>query len=182
MNPDDKQLFEQAMQGVQPINDDGKASEAFVKPKASQRKAISKPVQARGYSDLGLVFHLTAEAPIAIKNTGLAERDFMRLKRGEMKPQGHLDLHGYRVEAARALTFEFITAAWSEGLRVLRIVHGKGLSSSATGPILKNHLAHWLMQENRLLAACSAPTQEGGRGAIYLLLKKNPQLNLSAEN
>ena len=57
------------------------------------------------------------------------------------------------------------------GVRCVRIVHGKGLRSKNRQPVLKSKVAHWLMQRDEILAFCQARPTEGGGGAVVVLLK-----------
>ena len=57
------------------------------------------------------------------------------------------------------------------GLRCIRIIHGKGLRSKNREPVLKNKVAHWLMQRDETLAFCQARAADGGGGAMLVLLR-----------
>jgi DNA-nicking Smr family endonuclease len=52
----------------------------------------------------------------------------------------------------------------------VRIIHGKGLRSGPSGPVIKRRIGRWLRRRNEVLAYCSARPVDGGTGAIYLLL------------
>jgi DNA-nicking Smr family endonuclease len=175
MNDADKALFLTAMQGVTPLQT-LETHPDLQTQRPSQRRAhprrASEWKQQAGYSDVGVAYVLGPESTIEIRQSGLRDQDFLQLKRGLLSVQAHLDLHGLRVEQARQHTFEFIHRAHQQELRVLRIVHGKGQSSKDLFPVLKNHVAHWLGQEPLVLAACSAPAQQGGKGAVCLLLRR----------
>jgi DNA-nicking Smr family endonuclease len=58
-----------------------------------------------------------------------------------------------------------------EGLRCVRIVHGKGLRSPNQEPVLKKKIAGWLAQRDEVLAYCQAPQADGGSGAVLVLLR-----------
>jgi len=53
----------------------------------------------------------------------------------------------------------------------VRIVHGKGLGSRNREPVLKGKLRKWLPRRQEVLACCQAPANDGGSGAVWLLLK-----------
>jgi DNA-nicking Smr family endonuclease len=53
----------------------------------------------------------------------------------------------------------------------VRIIHGKGYGSNNQGPIIKPLVNKWLQQRNEILAFCSARPNDGGTGAVYVLLK-----------
>gem|GEM_PF-4872805 len=74
----------------------------------------------------------------------------------------------------RAETAEFINAARDRDLRCVRIIHGKGRRQIDQAPRLKQLLARWLPSRPEVLALCSARPQDGGTGAVYVLLKKRP--------
>jgi DNA-nicking Smr family endonuclease len=54
-------------------------------------------------------------------------------------------------------------------------VHGKGLGSPGKAPVLKSRVQGWLIQKNEVLAFVQARADEGGAGALVVLLK--PQLS-----
>jgi DNA-nicking Smr family endonuclease len=55
---------------------------------------------------------------------------------------------------------------------VVRIIHGKGNTSLGKMPVLKGRVNSWLRQKNEVLAFCSARPNDGGTGAVYVLLKR----------
>ena len=66
---------------------------------------------------------------------------------------------------------EFIRQAQRQGLRCLRVVHGKGLGSPGKTPVLKSKVHSWLVQKNQVMAFVQAKPAEGGAGALLVLLK-----------
>jgi DNA-nicking Smr family endonuclease len=54
--------------------------------------------------------------------------------------------------------------------RCLRIVHGKGLRSGASGPVLRQLVNGVLRRTAQVLAFTSARQVDGGTGALYVLL------------
>ena len=66
---------------------------------------------------------------------------------------------------------EFIRLSHRQGLRCVRVVHGKGLGSPGKMPVLKNKVHSWLVQKNQVLAFVQAKPAEGGAGALVVLLK-----------
>jgi len=51
------------------------------------------------------------------------------------------------------------------------VVHGKGLRSPGREPVLKGKVQRWLAQRDEVLAFCEAPKNQGGSGAVLVLLK-----------
>jgi DNA-nicking Smr family endonuclease len=54
----------------------------------------------------------------------------------------------------------------------VRIVHGKGLRSRATGPVLKALTDRLLRRRDDVIAFASARPALGGTGAVVVLLKR----------
>ena len=73
-------------------------------------------------------------------------------------------------EASLALE-QFVSSSLDQGLHCVRIVHGKGLRSGATGPVIKPLVDQWLRGCSGVLAFASARPADGGTGAVNVLLK-----------
>jgi DNA-nicking Smr family endonuclease len=69
------------------------------------------------------------------------------------------------------LLAEFLGGCLKRGLRCVRVVHGKGLRSPGREPVLKRKAQQWLAQRDDVLAFCEAPKDQGGSGALLVLLK-----------
>ena len=65
----------------------------------------------------------------------------------------------------------FIREAHQQGLRCVRVVHGKGLGSPGRTPVLKNRVLRWLVQKSEVMAFVQARPAEGGAGALVVLLR-----------
>jgi DNA-nicking Smr family endonuclease len=50
-------------------------------------------------------------------------------------------------------------------------VHGKGHGSPGREPVLKGKVRGWLVQKNEVIAFTQARAQDGGHGALLVLLK-----------
>ena len=74
-------------------------------------------------------------------------------------------------EVARAVVAEFLADARSRGLGCVKIIHGKGLRSRAEGPVLKRLVDKMLRQRDEVVAFASAQANQGGTGAVLVLLK-----------
>lgn len=105
---------------------------------------------------------------------GLGADVLLRLRRGHWSVQGELDLHRLTSAEARDALADFLFDARTRGLRCVRIIHGKGLSSPNREPVLKSKVRRWLSQWDEVLAYCEAPRHGGGGGAVVVLLKSAP--------
>ena len=103
--------------------------------------------------------------------SGIQKSIFKKLKKGQYSIDAELDLHGHTLPEAQAALTKFIQYSRENNIRCIRIIHGKGYGSSNKGPKLKPMVNKWLQQRNEILAFCSAKPNDGGTGAIYVLLK-----------
>jgi DNA-nicking Smr family endonuclease len=108
---------------------------------------------------------------LAWRRDGIPHDTLRRLRRGEWALQDQLDLHGLTVEEARGLLASFLEACVKRGLRCVRIVHGKGYRSANGEPVLKRKVAGWLAQRDAVLAFVQARPEDGGGGAVMVLLR-----------
>ncbi|QMU60675.1 MAG: DNA mismatch repair protein MutS [Gammaproteobacteria bacterium] len=103
--------------------------------------------------------------------SGIQKSIFKKLKKGQYSIGAELDLHGYTRPEAQIALAKFIQLSREENIRCVRIIHGKGYGSNNQGPKLKPMVNTWLQQRNEILAFCSARQNDGGTGAVYVLLK-----------
>jgi DNA-nicking Smr family endonuclease len=94
-----------------------------------------------------------------------------KLRRGHWVVQAGIDLHGLVVDEARLYVAEFLADCKKRGIRCVRIIHGKGLGSRHREPVLKHKLRNWLMQKDEVIAYAQARDNDGGSGAVIVLLK-----------
>jgi DNA-nicking Smr family endonuclease len=102
---------------------------------------------------------------------GLGVDVLARLRRGHWSVQDEVDLHGLTADEAHDALSDFVLAARSRGIRCVRVIHGKGLSSPNREPVLKGKVRRWLAQWDEVLAYCEAPRHAGGGGAVVVLLR-----------
>ena len=103
---------------------------------------------------------------------GHSSRLLKKLRRGDFSIQDELDLHGLNSSDAKIETHGFINQCARDNVRAIRIVHGKGRNSAGRTPVLKNRLLGWLSKNQHVVAVCSTPANDGGTGAVYVLLGK----------
>ncbi len=115
----------------------------------------------------------TGEELLYARN-GLRPSILRKLRRGNYAIEGELDLHGHRVPQAHAALGHFLRDMRASGKRCVRIIHGKGLGSDGKMPVLKEKVGSWLRRRQEVLAFCPAQPQDGGGGAVYVLLRKQP--------
>ena len=108
------------------------------------------------------------------------------LKRGKIKPEKILDLHGLTSVEAKTKAIEFTKINFNLGLRLLLIITGKGKikindlnrEGLKTG-VLRKSLKSWLYESDLrpyILGIVSSHISHGGEGAFYVYLKNNKTL------
>jgi len=121
--------------------------------------------------DFDVTTLLDTDDQLSFRRPGIGVEVTSRLRAGHWSIQRQLDLHGLRVDEAREALGDFIRHAHKTGLRCVRVVHGKGLGSPGKSPVLKGRVHSWLVQKNEVLAFVQARGDEGGAGALVVLLR-----------
>jgi DNA-nicking Smr family endonuclease len=106
---------------------------------------------------------------------GFNRKLMKKLKRGELPVQDYIDLHGLTKQEAEASVKDFLYRSYRNGFRCILIVHGRGLNSPDSFPVLKEGLPLWLGRGKAgklVLAFSTARPYDGGTGATYVLLRK----------
>jgi DNA-nicking Smr family endonuclease len=101
---------------------------------------------------------------------GLGTDVLTGLRRGRWTVQSEIDLHGMTTVEAHDALADFLVDARARGLRCVRVIHGKGLTSPNKEPVLKGKVRRWLAHWDDVLAYCEAPRHAGGGGAVIVLL------------
>ncbi len=173
VSPDDLALFHTAIGAVPRLHHT--QTEARVTPPPPRahmrrrdeievRNALLKPMDAELEVDLG--------EPLYYVKDGHSKQLLKKLGKGEFSVRDVLDLH----QMTSAVASQAITLFLADCLRArqtcVKIIHGKGLRSKAAGPILKKLTDRLLRQRNDVIAFRSARPNDGGTGALIVLLKK----------
>ncbi|MCX7692662.1 MAG: Smr/MutS family protein [Tepidimonas ignava] len=170
----DRALFERAVGPVRPLRPHGRAvaERPTPLPLPRQRQADERAVMREALSDaFDAETLLHTDEHLSFRRPGLGPDVVRRLRRGEWAIQAELDLHGLRTDEARERLGGFIREAHRQGLRCVRVVHGKGLGSPGKTPVLKGRVHSWLVQKSEVLAFVQARPADGGAGALIVLLR-----------
>lgn len=158
---DERDEFERAMADVEPV---GPARRQPVR-----RRRVSRP----GGRGTGPEFELARRGErFEGRRSEVGEERLAALRRGEIRPENRLDLHGMSEEVARQEVYRFVRQSRASGLACVALVHGRGLRSPA-GPVLKARLPTWITQlplARDVLAFAAAPPRWGGDGVTLVLL------------
>ena len=98
-------------------------------------------------------------------------------KNRKVRPEGVIDLHGYRLHNARIALQKYILNAYEKNIRNILIITGKGYNNKG---ILKKEVPLWLKDQNLMSLLVNfeiAPKEFGGDGALLVKIK-NKKKNL----
>ncbi|MGB1581414.1 MAG: Smr/MutS family protein, partial [Nevskiales bacterium] len=169
----DTQLFRDLMRDTTPLPDTNRRHQRAVPPKPRARSLEQDEADVMA----GLLDHeidpenFSTGEELEYRRPGVQDRVMRKLRKGQFSVQAELDLHGLTVAQARAELAGFLLHCQREGLRCVRIIHGKGLRSGPRGPVLKSKVALWLSRRDDVLAYCSARPVDGGYGALCVLFR-----------
>lgn len=170
----DKELFRKTVGEVRKISQDTVFSrntvQAPARPESPSRYSPNAVSEQTGDGDSG---RFLAGDFLSFKKPGIQNRVLSKLRRGQFTMEEFLDLHGMTTnEAYRALE-RFLSESVMQKRQHVLIIHGKGRGSETGRPIIKNKVFDWLRQHPDVLAFCSARQNDGGTGALYVLLRTN---------
>lgn len=172
ISEEDSALFREAIGDITPIK---QASMLHNKPDAKakpKKQEVSSPSSQSLYDSEFEENLLERGDELFFSRPEVSKTTLKKLRRGQIRIDEELDLHGMTVEIARTALQEFLSDCHNYSWQCVNIIHGKGIGSESRKPIIKNKVNNWLRQRNDILAFCSATQADGGTGAIYCLLKK----------
>lgn len=128
-------------------------------------------------------------APAKPGNSGLDRKTDERLRRGQLRIDARIDLHGMTRGQAQTALERFILSAYHSGHRCVLVITGKGLQKARAGKkaempewmndhepgVLKRAVPEWLAARplaGIVLKTHPARPQHGGDGALYVLLRR----------
>lgn len=169
---DDTALFHAAMRDVAPLSGTNTVTPQHspVPPVPRKRKQQAQLAAEDALSD-HIAVEMEAGNDWTYARPGMPHQTLRKLRRGYWEIQANLDLHGLTRDEARQKLSVFLDTCTQRMLRCVRVIHGKGLSSKNREPVLKTRIGNWLLQRMDVLAFCQARAEDGGGGAILILLK-----------
>jgi len=178
--------FEQAMSGVRRLKkDSARPAPAKRKSNSALRAQIEdRAIQSATLPDESMYggkvidhdgrSNDTGDNSLFFIRNGVQKKVLRELKKGMRYPvEDTLDLHG--LTQAQAQHEIDLAVADLEPSRIicLLIIHGKGLHSPE-GATLKAFTSGYLKTLSEVKAYCSAQQRDGGTGAVYVLVRRNP--------
>jgi DNA-nicking Smr family endonuclease len=173
-SPPDDEEFRRATVGVEPLRAPRRVAIPRARPapvaeqtRRDERAALAESLQG----PLTVEEAIESGEELAFLRDGLSRQLLRKLRQGHWVVEDSLDLHGMnRIEAAASVA-AFLHRCLGRRVRCVRIIHGKGLGSRNREPVLKGKLRKWLAIRDDVLAFCQTPANDGGGGAMLVLLK-----------
>jgi DNA-nicking Smr family endonuclease len=177
--PDDAELWNRVARDVRPIKRARTVKTPVIATGKQQPPSASKPKPAAPRASVAprAAPPVTPPPPPLAAGTapGLDKRNQTRLRRGRLPIDGRIDLHGMRLEEARAALLAFLAAQFQRGSRCVLIITGKGERGRGTG-VIRAALPQWLNDgalRPGVVAFAEAQPKDGGSGAFYLYLRRS---------
>jgi len=189
LSKEDRELWDKVRQSAEPLHN---RPAPIAKP--AKVAPISKPkaehVTSHGPFRLGEKARRSGPghdlAPsvgqkLATQPVRMDKNRFGDMKRGKLKPEGRIDLHGMTLAQAHPALNGFILRSYEQGARLVLVITGKGKSRPDPGPIptriglLKHQVPQWLGApplSHVVLQVSEAHQRHGGMGAYYVYLKR----------
>ena len=141
---------------------------------AARLKLPARPEPKRGRGSVTFDLGPTVGEHLAGRPLSMDQKTFTRMKRGRLRPEARLDLHGMTQDAAHGELLRFIFAAHGQGRRLVLVITGKGPGPAMSG-ILRSRVPHWLSLPPLaplVMQVTQAHQSHGGAGAIYVYLRR----------
>ncbi|SFS19810.1 Smr/MutS family protein [Yoonia litorea] len=132
---------------------------------------------ARDHDLLKPISDRLSKAPV-----NMDAKSFGKMKRGKLKPEARIDLHGMTMSEAHPELTAFILGSQALGRRLVLVITGKGKERDDGGPIptrqgvLRHQVPQWLALPplaQAILQVTPAHLRHGGHGAYYVYLRRN---------
>jgi len=173
VSDDDMALFREAVGDVRSVeNDRIESTERPTAPLIRKTDQDDRSVMDSLLNELSEADLLETGEHLSYTQPGVQRSVLRKLKSGRYSLQSEIDLHGLTVNEARQELSDFLKAAQERRHLCVRVIHGKGRKNAERSPRLKPAVNQWLQRNKQVLAFCSARVNDGGTGAVYVLLKR----------
>lgn len=189
LGPEDRELWERVQASANPLHpkrpalpkggEGQRPKSKRTSPAPAQAQAV--PIQPFHIGEKGDPF---APVPVRIKggqSSPVDRRAVQAMRRGRLRPEARIDLHGMtQAQALPALT-GFIMRALADDRRMVLVITGKGRDRDEAGPIpvrrgvLRHNVPGWLRagpMAAQVLDVLPAHQSHGGEGAFYVYLRR----------
>ena len=107
--------------------------------------------------------------------SGISASQADKLKKGKIRPERTIDLHGFTQFRAHSYINEELLKCYKSNMRSILIITGKKFGKMGAEGVLKREVPKWLnlspLKEVILMTSWATP-RDGGEGALYVLLRR----------
>jgi len=170
---DDEALFLNAFADVRPLQP-GEAAPHRVKARAARQQKEDEEMRVfmQAVEALKMDVRFGDEIPELEAPQAPVNR-LRQLRRGGIRIDLQLDLHGLTRDEAIENLDRFVKGAYNRGQKGVLVITGKG-NNSPGEPVLKLAVAGWLKESGKAMVSefVAAPRDMGGTGAFVVFLKE----------
>ena len=180
LTEDDREVWSKVAKTAVPLND-----AVFIEDVADEPQHRPPPRPIKPLTRIGgvrpepkVTIHQNCETTAAPQ---MDRKNYDRLRRGKLRPEGRLDLHGLNAAEAQTELTHFLLHSHGTGKRLVLVITGKGKSTPDDGimpvrqGVLRHSLPNWLtipVLRPIVLDAVPAHAKHGGGGAFYIYLRR----------
>lgn len=195
LTPEDLELWQTVTKSMVPLSpaqaNQGEAEDVSAPPAPSGRKrqkpifaAVKLPRPATAIPQPKITTDVSRDPVQELRQapSRLDKRNYDRLRKGKLKPERRIDLHGMRIATAQVSLRNFIMSAYSDELRVVLVITGKGRTAPVDDGVIpqrrgviRQSVPHWLSTpplRDLVVQTLPASDRHGGSGAFYVYLKR----------
>ncbi len=185
LSAEEKALWDRVAERTTPMDPQRKREEPFISQpaKPKPKKAPVERFEMGGSSSLRRSDDLLSPINDRLSSApvNMDHKSFGKMKRGKLKPEARIDLHGMTMAEAHPELVAFILGSQSLGRRLVLVITGKGKDRDDGGPIptrhgvLRHQVPQWLALpplSQAILQVTPAHLRHGGHGAYYVYLRK----------
>ncbi|NRB05842.1 MAG: Smr/MutS family protein [Rhodobacteraceae bacterium] len=182
LRPEEKELWNKVAAKTHKMDDGPKPDmSAFLATEVNPRPLSEVARSVLGEAAKPVKPLSAGAAPAYMPTVAMDKKTFQGLRRGKLKPEARLDLHGLTLEHAYPTLTRFIMTSWNQGHRLVLVITGKGRDRPEHGPIplrqgvLRHQVPQWLNMpplKRIVLQVADAHQRHGGGGAYYVYLRR----------
>ncbi|QQA42768.1 Smr/MutS family protein [Pelagovum pacificum] len=189
LSPDERALWDRVAKSADPLQNRPKATTPAEQEKPFSKRAPDPTPRIERFEvgsksdhsrDHDLMSSLTEQ--LSGNPLNMDRRTHTRMKRGKLRPEGRIDLHGMTMAQAHPALLNFILSSHASGKRLVLVITGKGKHRDAPGPIptrhgvLRHQVPQWLKMAPLapvVMQVTEAHISHGGTGAFYVYLRRS---------
>jgi len=181
LRPDELELWHQVARSAERMHPDRKPVPRLITP--AKPKPPERPdTIPQAWFEVGSAARPQAAPPRPPAPVQMDAKAHTKLKRGKMRPEARIDLHGMTLDQAHPALTRFILTSQGQGRRLVLVITGKGRDDShdpVFAPqrrgILKRQVPLWLCMApvgQAVIQVTDAHQRHGGHGALYVYLRR----------